>query len=126
MQNNEAISNSSSPLENEKIKNSLEQQRNKDKIDLPVELTEEQRKQEELLTFGQTKTPFCTSATSAASKRGGKPFSSAASSRGASIGFAYTRKAAVAAAAAALQKSPQNTTAARLEGTAASGTTKKK
>jgi hypothetical protein len=39
--NNEAISNSSSPLENEKIKNKIETQQNKDKIDLPVQLTDE-------------------------------------------------------------------------------------
>jgi len=36
----EAISNSSSPLENEKIKHNIEQLQNKGKIDLPVNLTE--------------------------------------------------------------------------------------
>ena len=41
MVNNEAISNSSSPLENEKVLRKIETQMNKDKIDLPVELTEE-------------------------------------------------------------------------------------
>jgi len=41
MVNNEAISNSSSPFENEKAQRKIETQLNKDKIDLPVELTEE-------------------------------------------------------------------------------------
>lgn len=54
----EAISNSSSPLENEKIKHSIEQQQNKDKIDLPVKLTEQQKKQEEKLAFGMNATPI--------------------------------------------------------------------
>ncbi len=58
MVNHEAISNSSTPVENEKIQRKIETTLNQDKIDLVVELTEEQKKQEEILSFGTNKLPL--------------------------------------------------------------------
>lgn len=43
--NNEAISNYNSPLINETIQQSIEKQANEGKIELPVDLTEEQKRQ---------------------------------------------------------------------------------
>lgn len=40
--NNDAISNSSSPIENEKLQKMKEEQENADKIEIQVEFTEEQ------------------------------------------------------------------------------------
>lgn len=54
IKNNEAISNSSSPLENEQIQREIEIEANAGKIELQVELTEEQQKQQDTLSFGQT------------------------------------------------------------------------
>jgi len=54
IKNNEAISNSSSPLENEQIQRDIEIEANAGKIELQVELTEEQQKQQDTLSFGQT------------------------------------------------------------------------
>lgn len=63
--NNEAISNSSSPIENEKLRKKIEIQQNLDRVELKVELTEEQRLQQEALSFGETKAPVSASKTKA-------------------------------------------------------------
>jgi len=42
--NNEAISNGSTPIENDKIQRRQEQIKNEGRVDLPIELTDEQRK----------------------------------------------------------------------------------
>lgn len=57
MANNEAISNSSSPIENEKLQQMKEEQENANKIEIQVELTEEQQRQQESLQFGTCKGP---------------------------------------------------------------------
>jgi len=56
--NNEAISNSSSPLENEQIQRNIENEANAGKIELQIDLTEEQKKQQESLSFGASKSPI--------------------------------------------------------------------
>ena len=55
--NNDAISNSSSPIENEKLQKMKEEQENADKIEIQVEFTEEQQCQQESLQFGACKGP---------------------------------------------------------------------
>ncbi len=55
LKNNEVISNSSSPFENENLARNQEIQANKDKILLDVELTDEQNQIKQNLAFGATK-----------------------------------------------------------------------
>jgi hypothetical protein len=55
LKNNNVISNSSSPFENENLARNQEIQANKDKILLDVELTDEQNQIKQNLAFGATK-----------------------------------------------------------------------
>lgn len=48
----ERLSNSNSPIENENIRRSLEQQADAGKIEIPVHLTDEQKLQQDSLSFG--------------------------------------------------------------------------
>ena len=52
--NEEKISNSSTPIENEKLQRETQEIQNKDKIELDFEITEEQKKQEQSMQFGAT------------------------------------------------------------------------
>lgn len=54
--NEEKISNSSTPEQNEKLQRKASQQRGKNKIELKVEMTEEMKRQEQSVNFGAT--PF--------------------------------------------------------------------
>ena len=56
--NEEKISNSSTPIENEKLQSNYEKKQNKSKITLDIELTEEMKKQEESINFGINATPY--------------------------------------------------------------------
>jgi len=55
--NNEAISNYNSPIINEEIQHTIDRQANEGKIELPVDVTDEQRRQQESLSFGTSRTP---------------------------------------------------------------------
>ena len=63
--NEEKISNSSTPLENEKLRRKASMLKAKDKIELNVEMTEEMKRQEQSLNFGAT--PYSSKSKSAVS-----------------------------------------------------------
>ena len=52
--NEEKISNSSTPMENEKIQRKARAKKGKNKIELNVEMTEEMKRQEQSINFGAT------------------------------------------------------------------------
>ena len=63
--NEEKISNSSTPLENEKLRRKASMLKTKNKIELNVEMTEEMKRQEQSLNFGAT--PYSSKSKSAVS-----------------------------------------------------------
>ena len=52
--NEEKISNSSTPMENEKLRRQASQKKSRNKIELKVEMTEEMKRQEQSVNFGAT------------------------------------------------------------------------
>ena len=52
--NEEKISNSSTPMENEKLRRQASQRKSRNKIELKVEMTEEMKRQEQSVNFGAT------------------------------------------------------------------------